>query len=78
MHKTLFARMTAKNANSFASMKKPSETMGDNQATMKTAATANDPNRSINNNATQGLGVTSPFKDAMSKGVVSGMGLLTF
>ena len=75
MHKTLFARMTTKNATAFAPMKKPSETQG-NGETMKTAATLNEaPNRSTTMN---GLGVTSPFKDAMAKGVVSGMGLLSF
>ena len=45
---------------------------------MKTAVTMGN---SGSNNGTlmnSGFGITSPFKDAMAKGIVSGIGLLTF
>jgi hypothetical protein len=47
---------------------------------MKTAVTMNNSTTNTKNGTllNSGFGMTSPFKDAMSKGIVSGMGLLTF
>ena len=47
---------------------------------MKTAVTMGNSATNTKNGTlmNSGFGITSPFKDAMSKGIVSGMGLLTF
>jgi hypothetical protein len=77
--------MTNKNGGSFVATtggKKQNETsdlVGLN-ASMKTAVTMNNSTTNTKNGTLLniGFGMTSPFKDAMSKGIVSGMGLLTF
>ena len=47
---------------------------------MRTAATMGETNagRTQGSMMQTNMGVTSPFKDAVTKGVVSGMGMLTF
>jgi hypothetical protein len=47
---------------------------------MRTAATMGETNANKTQTSmmNSNMGVTSPFKDAMAKGVVSGMGMLTF
>jgi hypothetical protein len=73
--------MATKNGNSFAATgKKINETqdLGGANASMKTAVTLN--NSGINKGTLIGGGfdMTSPFKDATARGIVSGRGLLTF
>lgn len=55
-------------------MKKGNNDTADNIASMKTAATVGNNGATKAENST--FGISSPFKDALQKGIVSGMGLL--
>ena len=86
MTRTLFARMNTKVAQpASAAVQRKATSKEDDlngpQASMRTAVTMgkNDAEKTQTSMMTSHMGgVTSPFKDAMAKGVVSGMGMLTF
>lgn len=77
-NRTLFARMTGMGATAMA--KKANETGGSGGPENATQRTAPSLNETSKTGAAMGstMGMTSPFKDAMHKGVVSGIGMLTF
>ena len=81
MTRTLIGRMNSKVAQpaSATMTKKGGEDNGP-QASMRTAVTMGETahNKTQVSMMNSGMGVTSPFKDVMANGVVSGMGMLTF
>ena len=81
MARTLIGRMTTKASQpANATIGKKGGDENNAQASMRTAVTMGETNANKTHNSMSNshMGVTSPFKDAMAKGVVSGMGMLTF